>query len=74
MKVGILENRRAATIFQESHLGAGGGALHQDELCIAQNLSIYCPKAIQISHRNAKFGNQLYLDAIFAKSRRGGPR
>ena len=41
------------------------------ENCIAQNQSIYCPKAIQISHRNAKFGNQLYLDAIFAKSRRG---
>ena len=31
------------------------------ENCIAQNQSIYCPKAIQISHRNAKFGNQLYL-------------
>ena len=47
------------------------GWLHQDELCIAQNLSIYCPKAIQISHRNAKFGNQLYLGCNICKIEEG---
>ena len=61
-KVGILEFVGLATIFQESHLWAAAAGAPGWTACIAQNLSIYCPKAIQISQRNAKFGNQLYLD------------